>query len=167
MMLFLQMGNLRAFRDTLLSWWLAIAIGWIGYVLVPAIGPQYTLRHTYVRPVFDVEPILRRGTEYLDRATFPSLHTGFSVTVLLLVWRYSSNWVVRIAFTIWVSGIVFTTMYLRFHYVVDVIAGVALAMLAAHLGPRLNDWWDRGEQVELPDVAKQQGPSAAPSPAEG
>lgn len=169
MMIFLQMGKLRAFRDTLLSWWLAIAIGWMGYVLVPAIGPQYTLRHTYVRPVFDVEPILRRGSEYLDRATFPSLHTGFSVTVLLLVWRYSSNWVFRIAFTIWVSGIVFMTMYLRFHYVVDVIAGIALALLSAHLGPRLNDWWDRAEHAKLTSVGEQQERSAAPapSPAEG
>ena len=148
MLVLLADDRVREFRDTLLSWWLALAIGWIGYLLVPAIGPQYTLRHTYVRPVFDVERILeQRGMEYLDRATFPSLHTAFSVTVLILIWRYTTSWSYRIAFTVWVTGIVFTTMYLRFHYVVDVIAGVGLALLCAQLGPRINDWYDGSQRI--------------------
>ncbi len=141
-MFFLAYGKLRRARDTLLSWWLALAIGWFGYLAFPAIGPQYTLRHTYVRPVFNVESILARGIDSLDRATFPSLHTGFSVTVMLMIWRYSDSRLLRIIFTLWAAGIVWATMYLRFHYVVDVYAGIALAYLVTYLGPRINDWYD-------------------------
>lgn len=142
MLMFLAYDRLREFRDTLLSWWLALSIGWFGYLAVPAIGPQYTLRHTYERPIFNVEAILARGTEHLGRDTFPSLHTGFSVTVMLLVWRYSSSWIARTVFTLWAAGIVFATVYLRIHYVIDVVAGIALAIVATYLGPLLNDWYD-------------------------
>ena len=141
MMLFVSRGQLRAFRDQVVAWWLALTIGWSGYLLVPAIGPQYSLRDTYVRPVLDVERVLAGGTEFLPRDAFPSLHTGFSVTVLIVVWRNTKNWFVRTAFTIWVVGIVFSTMYLRIHYAIDVVAGIPLAFLATWLARRINDWY--------------------------
>jgi membrane-associated phospholipid phosphatase len=141
---FLHQGKLRAFRDTTVSLVLAVSIGWLGYILVPAIGPQYTLRYTFVRPVLDVQRMLAYGTDNLARDVFPSLHTGLSVTVLIIVWRYSTNWFYRVAFTVWVVGIVFSTMYLRFHYVIDVLAGIGLAVLVTYLGRRINDWWYAG-----------------------
>ncbi len=150
MMVFVSQGKLRAFRDQVLAWWLALTIGWSGYLLLPAIGPQYTLRDTYVRPVFAVETMLARGIDRLPRDAFPSLHTGFSVTVLIMIWRHTTGWFYRTVFTIWVAGIVFSTMFLRIHYATDVAAGIPLAFLAAWLARRINDWY----VVQAPAAAK-------------
>lgn len=156
MMLLLQQGKIRAFRDQVLAWWLALTIGWSGYLLVPAIGPQYTLRYTYVRPVFDVERMLARGIDYLPRDAFPSLHTGFSVTILIIIWRHTTNWFWRIVYTIWVAGIVFSTMYLRIHYAIDVVAGIGLAILVTYITPRINDWWLQAPRPKASEVSVPQ-----------
>jgi membrane-associated phospholipid phosphatase len=141
MVVFLHQGKLRAFRDTIVSLVLGLVISYPVYLIVPAIGPQYTLRYIFVRPVFNVDAMLSQGLDRLTRDTFPSVHTAVSMICMLLVWRYSTNRLYRIAFAAWSLSIVFSTMYLRFHYVVDVIAGVLVSMLVTWLGPRLNDWY--------------------------
>ena len=141
MIIFLHQAKLRAFHDTILSLAFAVAIGWPIYLLVPAIGPYYVQRDLFSWDMWNVAGTLQEGTDRLSRATFPSLHTGISVTVLILVWHHSTSPLFRIAFTLWVAGIVFSTMYLRLHYVIDVIAGIGLAILVAYLGPRVNDWY--------------------------
>jgi len=148
MIVYLHLGKMRAFRDTIVSLLALLWIGYPGYLIIPAIGPQYTLRHTYTRPVFDVERMLAVGFDRLDRATFPSMHTGISLTVLFVVLQHSTNRLYRVAFTIWAWSIVFSTVYLRWHYVADVIAGAAIALLAAYLGPRINDWYEGKPPVE-------------------
>lgn len=144
MVIFLLQGKLPAFRDTIVSLVLSLVIGYPGYLIMPAIGPQYVLRHEYVRPIFDVAGMLRYGTDHLTRDCFPSLHTGVSIVALILMWRYGANWLYRIVFAVWCLAIVFSTMYLRIHYVTDVVAGVVLAVVATYLGPRLNSWWYAG-----------------------
>jgi membrane-associated phospholipid phosphatase len=141
MVVFLHQGKIRAFRNTIVSLVLGLIISYPGYLIMPAIGPQYTLRHLFVRRVFDVEAMLRHGIEVLTRDTFPSVHTAVSVICMILVWRYNTNRVYRVAFAIWALSIVFSTMYLRFHYVIDVIVGALVAVLVTSLGPRLNDWY--------------------------
>ncbi len=141
MIIFLLQGKQRAFQDTIVSLVLALVIGYPGYLIMPAIGPQYVLRHEFKGPIFDVEAMLAGGIDRLPRDCFPSLHTGVSIVVLLLMWRHGANRLYRVGFVVWCLAIVFSTMYLRIHYVTDVIAGIALAIVATFLGPRLNDWW--------------------------
>jgi membrane-associated phospholipid phosphatase len=155
MVVFLHQGKIRAFRDTIVSLVLGLIISYPGYLLMPAIGPQYTLRHIFVRRVFDVEAMLSHGIDMLTRDTFPSVHTGVSVICMILVWRHSTNNLYRVAFAFWALSIVFTTMYLRFHYVIDIIVGVLVAMLVTTLGPRLNNWYlGRDNAERTPDAAR-------------
>ncbi|HEX6291193.1 MAG TPA: phosphatase PAP2 family protein [Herpetosiphonaceae bacterium] len=141
MVVFLHQGKLRAFRNTIVSLVLGLIVSYPGYLIMPAIGPQYTLRHLFVRRVFDVEAMLSHGIDRLTRDTFPSVHTAVSVICMILVWRYSTSRIYRIAFAVWALSIVFSTMYLRFHYVFDVIVGVLVSIFVTWLGPRFNDWY--------------------------
>ena len=69
------------------------------------------------------------------RDAFPSLHTANAVTVLLVALRHERRllWV----YTLPVAGLVVATMYLRFHYAVDVVVGVALAVAWQAVVPAL------------------------------
>jgi membrane-associated phospholipid phosphatase len=41
-----------------------------------------------------------------------------------------------------VLGLIFSTVYLRYHYAVDVLAGAALAVLVVWTGPILHRRWE-------------------------
>ncbi len=56
----------------------------------------------------------------------------------MLIWRHSTSRLYRGAAALWFAGIVFSTVYLRIPYVTDAVAGIALAVLATYLAPRVN-----------------------------
>ncbi len=62
---------------------------------------------------------------------FPSGHTAVALVFLAYGWRMFPRW--RLALALAAAGIVFSTVYLSHHYVVDLAAGalVAVAVLAA------------------------------------
>ena len=71
-----------------------------------------------------------------SRAAFPSLHAAVSLVALVYAWRYAAPWfwvLLPFVLGLWVS-----TIYLRHHYVVDLLAGWALAPVAVWLAPRLD-----------------------------
>jgi membrane-associated phospholipid phosphatase len=112
-------------------------IGFTGYSLVPALGPYLGEPQLFAQAIDGgfvyglVAEIVKAGTNGVD--VFPSLHTA--VTVYILV--FSAIWSRRL---FWLAlgpaiGLVIATVYLRFHYGIDVLAGLALAF-AAHLALR-------------------------------
>ena len=65
-------------------------------------------------------------------------HTGVALTVLYLAYRYKKT-LFRIYLPV-VMLLLFSTVYCRYHYVVDVIAGVVLAITAIFLGDIYYKW---------------------------
>lgn len=116
------------------------AAGLVGYALLPAAGPYVALADQFRRPLEGGwltrlhHAIVVRGTNGVD--VFPSLHCGVTSFLLFFDRRHAPRryrlLVVPIVI-LWVS-----TIYLRYHYVVDVIAGFALSAIALGLasGPR-------------------------------
>ncbi|MCK9276098.1 MAG: phosphatase PAP2 family protein [Syntrophales bacterium] len=107
-------------------------ISYAGYFLTPAVGPRYTLA--------DLQNIELTGLwsfgfirSMLDDATgvmrdcCPSGHTMLSLMTVFLALRYERGFS-RIAIP-WTLFLVFSTVYLRYHYFVDIIAGIFLAFL--------------------------------------
>jgi len=58
---------------------------------------------------------------------FPSGHTELSVVLLIAVWRYHRK--AFPPFLVVLSGLIFGTLYLRYHYVIDLAVGALLAWL--------------------------------------
>jgi len=109
---------------------LGFYLSYIGYILVPAIGPRFILAGQQTRPlvgVFLFEPIraMLDRAEGITRDCFPSGHTQVTLTVLYYARRFHRR-------TFWWllgpgSGLIISTVYLRYHYVVDLLAGALLA----------------------------------------
>lgn len=114
-------------------------IGYITYAFVPAVGPIYTV--TYSHTIGGIAASFAASKGLLAHDCFPSLHTGITIVMLTFVWRYRRNWV-------WLYGpmavlIIFSTLYLRFHYAIDDIAGLSLALVVTHTAPSWVAAWER------------------------
>jgi len=120
----------KQFREMMTGILVISFLGLLGYLLVPAIGPMYTLRDQYTVPLSQPLALVNRQIEFMDfarikRDVFPSLHTGISFLVWLYAFRNSRRlfWILSpFILSLWVS-----TIYLRYHYLVDVLAGLILA----------------------------------------
>jgi membrane-associated phospholipid phosphatase len=108
------------------------------YFLVPAIGPRYTVQHAGPLPRGAISQVIDHTLDVLEknkRDCFPSGHTMVLVAVLLEAYRRSRKtfW----AFLPFAVGLFIATVYCRYHYVADVLAGFALAFVAVPLGNAL------------------------------
>lgn len=74
-----------------------------------------------------------------SRAAFPSLHAAVSLLALGLAWRFTRR--LFVPMLVLVLGLWASTIYLRHHFVVDLLAGFLLAPVAYSLAPRLDAWW--------------------------
>jgi membrane-associated phospholipid phosphatase len=125
----------------LLVWYLSFC----GYLLFPAIGPRYTLAHLQLVSlngsfIGDFVSHLIELVEGNHRDCMPSGHVAIALIVLPLSYRYA-----RLLFYLFcpmVGALIISTVYLRYHYVIDLFAGAALAMGCSLIGPRLYRWWE-------------------------
>ncbi len=124
---------------------LCIYLSYVGYYIVPVTGPNidklglYNFRGDLPGIVMTME--LRETMALIEKIKqdcFPSGHTAVSLVALLLAMRFVpklTKWLAPL-----VAALIFSTMYLRYHYFADVIAGVILAVLSFYLGL----YWHRG-----------------------
>jgi membrane-associated phospholipid phosphatase len=145
--LILYLKNDRVkFRYTMVGVILAFYIGYLGYVLFPAAPPRIVLAEYFTKTLHGL-PFLDQVRNSIDvfpstsRGAFPSLHAGATLVALFFAWKYLRwyFWLV-LPFAI---GLITSTIYLRHHYVIDLIAGLALAYLAVWLGPRVERGWTK------------------------
>jgi membrane-associated phospholipid phosphatase len=121
-----------------------IALGflasYVGYLLVPARGPRFLLAHLQHVPLRGLW-LFKGMQSTLDRLEsahfdcFPSGHTEMTV----LAW-WGSRMVSKRLFPIYslyTPLIIFATVYLRYHYTVDVLAGAALAFVLILAAPAM------------------------------
>lgn len=121
------------FREMMCGVLTVTAFGLMGYLLVPGIGPMYALRDQFTVPLSQVLGVFNQQAEIIDyarvqRDVFPSLHVGISFVVWLYAYRNSRRlfWILSpFILSLW-----FSTVYLRYHYLVDVLAGFILAPLS-------------------------------------
>jgi len=119
-------------------------ISFIGYILFPAIGPRYTLTHLQSVPlegslITDFVRDILNALEHNKRDCMPSGHTQIALMVLCLAHRYE-KFLFYILFPI-ICGLIISTVYLRYHYVIDLFVGAVLAGGCLIIGSRLYRWW--------------------------
>jgi len=120
-------------------------VSFIGYILFPAIGPRYTLTHLQSVPlegslITDFVRDVLNTLEHNKRDCMPSGHTQIVLMVLCLANRYE-KFLFYIFFPI-ICGLIFSTVYLRYHYVIDLVVGAAFAVGCLIMGSRLYRWWN-------------------------
>jgi membrane-associated phospholipid phosphatase len=123
-------GAGTAFDRSVFGIVLGFFISYVGYLLVPALGPRYYLDGAYDSGLMRghiagaVNDTLNK-LEGVNRDAFPSGHTEVVLIVLYYAWIYK-RWYFWLALPL-VTGLIISTVYLRYHYAVDVLAGAVLA----------------------------------------
>jgi membrane-associated phospholipid phosphatase len=123
--------DLRLFRKCIVGLFTLYGLAFTGYTVLPAGGPHRWM--TFATPLhgwvldWTLKPV-NQASNAVD--VFPSIHLAATLYLLLFDWRHSRGrfwWALLPCLLLW-----FSTMYLRFHYFVDLLAGVAVALAG---------WW--------------------------
>jgi hypothetical protein len=126
---------------------LMFSIGHTLYMVVPGYGPYRAMADAFQHPFphgvyYDVVmDTVHSGGAMMD--IFPSLHTGAPTVLALFSWRnrkelpYRYTWPI-VAFC--TANIIIATMFLRWHYLIDVIAGFSIAVSAVLFSRPIVRW---------------------------
>ena len=109
-------------------------VSYIGYISVPATGPRFlqeiagaqTIPLSGIWLFASVREMLDRA-EGITRDCFPSGHTELTLLVLYYARVFHKKvfwWLLPIG-----TGIIISTVYLRYHYLIDVAAGALVAVV--------------------------------------
>ena len=104
-------------------------VGFLGYLLVPAAGPYLAFPELFTVPIVGGpvthlnQMLVTAGSNRVD--VFPSLHCAVSGYILGFSFRYQRRefWLLLLP----ICGLWLATIYLRYHYLVDVLFGLALS----------------------------------------
>ncbi len=128
---------------------LTFYVSYVGYFLFPTLGPRVAPGTEAVTVGGGItSQAIRVFIDYAERTrtdAFPSGHTAVALVCLWFAWRTSPS--LFVCFLPLVGGIVFSTVYLHYHYVVDVLAGAGLSAGCIWLGPRLQPLFEPREMM--------------------
>lgn len=134
-------------------------LSYLGYFSLPGIGPRFTLHEfalvneqlpglwltNFLREVVNSGESIPSGTlnpaEVVQRDVFPSGHTMITLIVMYLSVRLKSR--TRYFFIPVGSLLIFSTVYLWYHYVIDLIGGLVFMMFSIWSGKIIFNWWRR------------------------
>lgn len=145
-------------------------LSYLGYFSLPAIGPRFTLHDfaaidtefpglfitKFLRDAINTGESIPPGTlnpaDVVQRDVFPSGHTMITLIVMYLSVKLRS----RSRFFILPIGtlLIFSTVYLWYHYVVDLIGGALMALFSLWSGYHLFNWWRKKRGDEIFDYKK-------------
>jgi membrane-associated phospholipid phosphatase len=149
-------GEMDSFRYFMFTCVYGFFLSYLGYLILPAIGPRFTL-HDFARLDRELPGLLLTeplrwfvntgegvpmnvsnavAAAQVQRDVFPSGHTMMTIVLMYLAVKYS----LRVRFFVTVTGVllIIGTVYLRYHYVVDLIAGGIFALFCIGTSPHLN-----------------------------
>jgi hypothetical protein len=121
-------------------------VGHVLYMLVPGYGPYRAMASEFQNPfpsglwLDNVMSTVAAGGAQKD--IFPSLHTGAPTFITLFSYRHRATlpfrytWAILAFFTL---NIIAATMFLRWHYVIDVVAGLCVAVFGRFVSEFVTD----------------------------
>jgi len=142
----MRQGKHEAFDKFLFLILFCYYLSFIGYMLFPALGPRYAIEHLQTMNI-DGSLISKTIQDFLNslegvkRDAFPSGHTAIALVVLFSAFRYAR----RFAYFLLIPVILLicATVFCRYHYVVDIIGGLILAVVSLVLGELYYRHWER------------------------
>jgi len=143
----------QAFRRIMMGFLTITLLGITSYILVPAIGPEKFFADRFTRDLQG--QIISRGVAYVINAgrvnydCFPSLHVGIPLLLSFYLRDYRKKMFIPVL--VYVALMCCATIYLRYHYLIDVIAAFAYAPVAYWLNDFLLTGWP-GEKISTPSI---------------
>jgi membrane-associated phospholipid phosphatase len=140
-------GKHDEFEDALFGIVLCFYLSYLGYLLVPAVGPRFTLDHMQTTDL-QAGPFIQKiqsvlnSLEHNKTDAFPSGHTAVALMTLYYAWKKKEKALSTVLIPV-ALGLIISTVYLRYHYCIDVLAGIALTALTIYLAPKMNVWFSR------------------------
>lgn len=134
-------------------------LSYLGYFIWPGIGPRFTLHNfetinqdlpglfltNFLREIVNSGESIPAGTlnpaEVVQRDIFPSGHTMITLIVMYLSFRLKSR--SRFFFLPVGTLLIFSTVYLWYHYVIDLLGGLVFMIFALWTGRYIFNWWRR------------------------
>ena len=134
-------------------------LSYIGYFALPGIGPRFTLHNfetmnedlpglfltNTLREFVNAGESIPSGTpnpaEVVQRDVFPSGHTMITLIIMYLSVRLKSR--SKYFFVPVGSLLIIATVYLWYHYVIDLIAGMVFMIFSVWSGKYIFNWWRR------------------------
>jgi membrane-associated phospholipid phosphatase len=134
-------------------------LSYLGYFTLPGIGPRFTLHDfdsiNQMLPGLYLTNFLREWTntgegipfgtqnpaDVVQRDVFPSGHTMITLIVMYLSVKLRSR--SRFFFIPIGSLLIFSTVYLWYHYVIDLIGGLIFMIFSMWSGKKFFNWWRR------------------------
>lgn len=129
----------KEFQHMLLAVCIGFFISYLGFSIYPVEGPRFFIPHLHPQPIqgpFFVKLakfVIDKGANH--GCCMPSSHVAVAVIVLMALFRGARLWFWM--FFPLVIGLAIGTVYGRFHYVSDVVVGLAIAPLSFGLA----SWW--------------------------
>jgi membrane-associated phospholipid phosphatase len=133
-------GRREEFGVFIASTCAAYYLCYVIFVFFPIESPHHTLRHLQQVELAGgpftafINLIEKHGR--VHGGAFPSAHVAGSVVVLISAWRFARKigyWLTPLVLSICVA-----TVYGRYHYVMDVFAGILMAAIGCWIGSRLS-----------------------------
>ena len=120
---------------------LGYLVSYVGYLIVPARGPRFLLAHLQHVPLrglwlFQTMQTTLDRLESANYDCFPSGHTELTILAWWSTRQFGKpalSWL-YFAYTL---CIIFATVYLRYHYSVDVLAGMVVALILIWAAPHI------------------------------
>ena len=134
-------------------------LSYLGYFIWPGIGPRFTLHNfdtinqdlpglfltNFLRELVNSGESIPAGTlnpaAVVQRDIFPSGHTMITLIVMYLSVRLKSR--SKYFFVPVGTLLIFSTVYLWYHYVIDLIGGLLFMIFALWSGRYIFNWWRR------------------------
>lgn len=133
-------------------------LSYIGYIAFPAVGPRFTLHNfdslgtelpglwltngirEFLNAGESIPTSVSNAIAFAQRDAFPSGHTQMTLISLYFAFHYKlkSRYVLFIFGTL----LIISTIYLRYHYVVDLIGGLCFMVLTVWTAPKLFELWE-------------------------
>jgi membrane-associated phospholipid phosphatase len=112
---------------------------YILFILFPVVGPQFwlpqTLRSVPEGYLFQKGVLLIQWMGEVPTGAFPSSHVGLTIIFLMITRKYSKK-VFWFMFPVAII-LMFATVYIKAHYVVDVFAGIITSVIIFNLAKKI------------------------------
>jgi membrane-associated phospholipid phosphatase len=154
----LMMHNRRTALDfSVFSVVYGFFLSYYGYFLLPAIGPRFTLHNfnnlnnelpglfltNFLREIINLGESIPSGTpnpaDIVQRDVFPSGHTEMTLIVMYLSYKFKAKsryFLIPIG-----TLLIIATVYMRYHYVIDLIGGALFMAFTMWSGKYIYNYW--------------------------